>query len=185
MKSFGVFLRSGASTTPGATALKRMLFLAYSFERLRVIASRPPLADHRNRCRKARDGVLEQRRRDGCHTSTRALRQDLFHCDLGDEDEPFQVGGNETAKHVGGVVTEGLGYADARGVCRCSSIVCAVERKMHIAGIRLLRHYDRAGWRDLRSPQERSDSPKGRRDCADRSTQSPGVWVAGPPHPLR
>src|SRR2546422_8019407 len=43
MKSLGVFLWSGVSTTPGATALNRMLFFAYSFARLRVIASSPPL----------------------------------------------------------------------------------------------------------------------------------------------
>src|ERR1700735_1249021 len=43
MKSFGVFWWSGVSTTPGATALKRIPFFAYSLERLRVIASSPPL----------------------------------------------------------------------------------------------------------------------------------------------
>src|SRR5258707_3620990 len=43
MKSFGVFLWSGVSTTPGATGLKRMLSFGYSFARLRVIASSPPL----------------------------------------------------------------------------------------------------------------------------------------------
>src|SRR5713226_7593273 len=43
MKSFGVFLWSGVSTTPGATALKRILSFAYSLARLRVIASSPPL----------------------------------------------------------------------------------------------------------------------------------------------
>src|SRR6266567_286288 len=53
-------------------------------------------------------------RRDGCHASTGALRQDLFDCELGNEDEPFQVGGGETAKLVSGVVSEGLGYEDAR-----------------------------------------------------------------------
>src|SRR5258707_9542934 len=42
-KSFGLFLWSGVSTTPGATALKRMLFFAYSLARLIVIAFRPPL----------------------------------------------------------------------------------------------------------------------------------------------
>ena len=51
---------------------------------------------------------------DGCHTATGALRQDLFDCELGDEDKPFQVGGGETAKLVGGVVRERLGYEDAR-----------------------------------------------------------------------
>ena len=76
--------------------------------------SKSTLGDHRDRCRKARDGVLEQRRRDGCHTSTGALRQHLFDCELGAEDEPFQVRGGETAKLVGGVVREGLGYEDAR-----------------------------------------------------------------------
>ena len=40
---FGLFLCSGVSTWPGATALKRMLFFAYSIARLRVIASSPPL----------------------------------------------------------------------------------------------------------------------------------------------
>src|ERR1039458_7803381 len=43
MKSLGVFLWSGVSTTPGATALNRMLLFAYSLARLRVIASSPPL----------------------------------------------------------------------------------------------------------------------------------------------
>jgi hypothetical protein len=38
----------------------------------------------------------------------------LFDCELGDEDEPFQVRGGETAKLVGGVIREGLGYEDAR-----------------------------------------------------------------------
>src|SRR5882672_3502588 len=42
IKSFGVFLWSGVSTTPGATALKRMLFFAYSErpgqQRLRCLA---------------------------------------------------------------------------------------------------------------------------------------------------
>src|SRR5260370_41190545 len=42
-KSFGLFLWRGVSTKPGATALKRMLFFAYSLARLRVIASSPPL----------------------------------------------------------------------------------------------------------------------------------------------
>jgi hypothetical protein len=37
----------------------------------------------------------------------------LFDGELGDEDEPFQVGGGETAKLVGRVVREGLGYEDA------------------------------------------------------------------------
>src|SRR5215813_3245972 len=72
------------------------------------------LGDHRNRCRQARDWVFEQRRRDGCHASAVALRQDLFDGELGDEDEPFQVGGGETVKLVGGVVRERLGYEDAR-----------------------------------------------------------------------
>ena len=67
------------------------------------------LGDHRNRCRKARDGVLEQRRRDARHAATRALRQDLLDCELGDEEEPFQVGRNEIIKLVAGVVREGLG----------------------------------------------------------------------------
>jgi len=49
----------------------------------------------------------------------------------------------------------------------------------------LLGLHGRAGWCHLPSPQERSDSPRGRRDCADRSTRSPEVWIAGPPHPLR
>src|SRR5215472_7542098 len=40
---FGLFLWRGVSTWPGATALKRMLFFAYSIARLRVIASSPPL----------------------------------------------------------------------------------------------------------------------------------------------
>src|SRR5215813_14390122 len=40
---FGLFLWRGVSTWPGATALKRMWFLAYSIARLRVIASSPPL----------------------------------------------------------------------------------------------------------------------------------------------
>src|ERR1700688_1761613 len=42
-KSFGLFLWRGVSTVPGATALKRMLFFAYSLARLRVIALSPPL----------------------------------------------------------------------------------------------------------------------------------------------
>jgi hypothetical protein len=44
--------------------------------------------------------------------------------------------------------------------------------------IRLLRLHSRAGWRDLPSPQERSDSRKGRRDCADRSTPAQVSWAA-------
>src|SRR6201993_4753527 len=43
LKVLGISFTSGVSTTPGATALKRMLFLAYSLARLRVIAFRPPL----------------------------------------------------------------------------------------------------------------------------------------------
>src|SRR5260370_36355818 len=42
-KSFGLLLWRGVSTTPGATALKRMLLFAYSLARLTVIASSPPL----------------------------------------------------------------------------------------------------------------------------------------------
>src|SRR5580704_2019163 len=42
-KSLGLSLCSGVSTTPGATALNRMLLFAYSFARLTVIAFRPPL----------------------------------------------------------------------------------------------------------------------------------------------
>src|SRR5260370_30161134 len=42
-KSFGLSLWSGVLTTPGATALKRMLLFAYSLARLTVIASSPPL----------------------------------------------------------------------------------------------------------------------------------------------
>src|SRR5260221_12148120 len=41
--SLGLFLWRGVSTTPGATALKRMLFFAYSLARLTVIALSPPL----------------------------------------------------------------------------------------------------------------------------------------------
>src|SRR5271169_5369644 len=43
MTSFGVFVCRGVSTTPGATALKRMFFLAYSLARLTVTALSPPL----------------------------------------------------------------------------------------------------------------------------------------------
>src|SRR5271154_6564809 len=42
-KSLGISLTSGVSTAPGATALKRMLFFAYSLARLIVIAFNPPL----------------------------------------------------------------------------------------------------------------------------------------------
>src|SRR5271166_796469 len=41
-KSFGFFSCKGVSTTPGATALKRISFFAYSPARLRVIALSPP-----------------------------------------------------------------------------------------------------------------------------------------------
>ena len=97
--------------------------------------------DHRNRGRNAGDGVLDQRRRDGCHTSTRALRQDLFDCELRDEDEPFQICRGETAKIVGSVVREGLGNEDAgivdnmvdrselsdRGLCNLLSGRCLTD----------------------------------------------------------
>jgi hypothetical protein len=72
------------------------------------------LGDHRHRCRKARDGVLKQRRRDGRYAAAGALQQHLLDRELGDEEEPFQVRGGEAAKLVGGVVREGLGYEDAR-----------------------------------------------------------------------
>jgi hypothetical protein len=81
----------------------------------------------------------------------------------------------------GGAVARGVAGA-LPGIC---GGVCAVELKMLIAGVRLLLLHGRAGWRDLPSPQERSDSPRGRRDCADRSRRSPGVWIAAPLHPLR
>src|ERR1700692_2936559 len=42
-KSFGLFLCSGVSTAPGATALKRIFSFAYSVAKLRVTASSPPL----------------------------------------------------------------------------------------------------------------------------------------------
>ena len=59
------------------------------------------------------------------------------------------------------------------------------DRRLAIAGITLLWLRRRVDWRDSPSQLERSDNLKGRRDCADRSTRSPGVWIAGPPHPLR
>lgn len=55
------------------------------------------------------------------------------------------------------------------GIC---GEVCAVELNMPVAGINCRLH-GRAGRRDLPSRQERSDGPKGRHDCADRSTRSP------------
>ena len=81
--------------------------------------------------------------------------------------------------------TPGAPVRVAGALLRIGGEVCAVELKMPIAGIRLLRLHGRAGWRDSPSPPERSESPRGRRDCADRSRRSPGVWTAGPPHPLR
>src|SRR6516164_11213360 len=42
-KSFGLFLCSSVSTTPGATAFTRIRSFAYSMARQRVIASIPPL----------------------------------------------------------------------------------------------------------------------------------------------
>jgi hypothetical protein len=49
-------------------------------------------------------GVLGQRSRDACHAAAVALRQHLLDGELGYEDEPFQVGGDEAAKLVGGVL---------------------------------------------------------------------------------
>jgi hypothetical protein len=43
---------------------------------------------------------------------------------------------------------------------------------------------ERARWRDLMSPQGRSDSPRGRPNCVGRLTRSLGVWIAGPRHLL-
>ena len=94
--------------------MKRILFFAYSLARLQRNRVESALGDHRNRRRNARDGVLGQRRRDARHAAAGALRQHLLDGELGDEDEPFQVGGDETAKLVGGVVREGLGCEDAR-----------------------------------------------------------------------
>jgi hypothetical protein len=58
--------------------------------------------------------VLNQRRRDARHAAAGALRQHLLDRELGYEDEPFQIGGYETAKLVSGVVRKGLGGEDAR-----------------------------------------------------------------------
>src|SRR5260370_10136541 len=109
MKSFGVFLWSGVSTTPGATALKRMLSFAYSLARLRVIASSPPFVTIATDAGRPAMGFSSS---DAVMVVTlpSALRQDLFDCELGDEDEPFQVGGGETPAAVGAVLRAKLGY---------------------------------------------------------------------------
>jgi len=46
-KSFGLIVMHGVLTTPGATALSRICFSAYSFARLRVTAVEAALRDHR------------------------------------------------------------------------------------------------------------------------------------------
>ena len=74
------------------------------------------LGDHRNRRRNTRDGVVGQRCRNAGHTAAAALRQHLPDRELGDEDESFEVGGNESVKLLGGVVGERLGPEDARVV---------------------------------------------------------------------
>src|SRR6266404_6981813 len=92
---FGLFLWRGVSTWPGATALKRMSFFAYSIARLRVIASSPPLVII---------GIDAGTPAMGCSASdvVTLVTVPPAPCDSicwtarGYEDEPFQVGGDET-----------------------------------------------------------------------------------------
>jgi hypothetical protein len=45
--------------------------------------------------------------------------------------------------------------------------------------------HGRAGWQDLLSPQERSDSPRDRPNCVGRWTRWLGVWIVAPRRPRR
>jgi len=54
-------LVQAVSTTPAATALKRIFSFAYSFARLRVIALMPPLVIIGTDARNPHDGVIGQR----------------------------------------------------------------------------------------------------------------------------
>src|ERR1700722_5393929 len=74
------------------------------------------LGDHRDRRRTTRHWVVNQCRCDACHTPARALQQHLPDGQLGYEDEPFQVGGDEIVKLIGGVFGEGFACEDARVV---------------------------------------------------------------------
>ena len=115
-RGFTLPLCRGVSTTPGATALKRILSFAYfvrEAQRDRVDAA---LGHHRNRCRNPGDGVIGQRRADAGHAAAPALRQHLPHRRLRHEDETLKVGGDKGAKFLRGVLREGLRKIDARVV---------------------------------------------------------------------
>jgi len=99
IESFESPLCRGVSTAPGATALKRMLLFAYSFARLRITASNPPLV------------IVGMEA--GTPAMGMAVSAAVMHVTLSDEDEPLEVCGDKGAKLVDGVIREWFAREDA------------------------------------------------------------------------
>src|SRR5262245_7672158 len=90
-KSFGLFLCSGVSTTPGATAFTRIPSFAYSMARQRVIALIPPLVIIGIEGIYACNRIIRQRGGDTDDAPTGFLHQHLFDRELGYVDEAVNI----------------------------------------------------------------------------------------------
>src|SRR2546426_623409 len=84
--SLGSSLCIGVSTTPGATALKRIPSFAYSIARHRVTVFRPPFVIIETEPIASGDRLIGRRCSDG-HNVSRFLFQHLLHSELGDVEE--------------------------------------------------------------------------------------------------
>jgi hypothetical protein len=111
-ESLGPSLCSGVSTTPGATALKRIPSFAYSIARFRGHGIQASLGHHRNRSIYAGEGLIRKRRGDA-HNVSRFLFQHLLYGELGNIEKSQEVRRDQGIEVLGSEVRKRLGALDS------------------------------------------------------------------------